>query len=173
MQNLVEIEKEEFMDILRSIAEEELARELQRLSYVYDSTIETAHKAGEKISEEHPMETYAYLVRNEPLKKSVNFNSSDNERGIELGTTPYELQDSYMDFDTSTELINEVISSVATRVVAEFMNKELIEGDWDGVQEESVEVTERVEVGDETKEVTGTETQYKVNDKFIEENYDF
>jgi hypothetical protein len=170
MQNLVEIEQEEFMDKLRSIAEEETVREFQHTSYVYDATIEAAHRAGEKISREHPMETYAYLVQNEPLEKAVNLNTHDSERGAELGTTPYKLQDNYTDFDTSTELINEIISSVATRVVAEFIDKELIEADWNGVQKEQVEVIDKVEVGDETKEVTGTETQYKVNHEFIEKN---
>jgi len=168
MSNLVELEEEEFMNKFRSLAEEQLARECQHLSYV--ATFEAAHKTAEEISEEHPMETYAYLVQNEPLKKAVGL--SDDQREIELGTTPYELQDSYKDFDTSTELINEVISSVASRVVAEFMHEELIEGDWNGVQKEQVEVTETVEVGDQTKEVTGTETQYQVNHDFIEENYD-
>jgi hypothetical protein len=173
MQNLIKIEREEFIDRLRSVAEEEFAREcIHSSSFCGDIIYEAAHTTATQIAEEHPMETYAYLVKDEPLNNTVNL-GVDGEREIQLGTTTYKLHDSYKDFETANDLINEIISSVAVRIVAKFIHEQLVEGDWNGIEKVQVDVSKKVDVGDETKEVTGKETQYEINQEFIQNNYDF
>lgn len=170
MQNLVKIEKDEFIHKLRSIAEEEFARECLHPPFSGDAIYESAHKTAEQITKEHLMETYAYLVKDKHLNDTLNL-GVDGEREIQLGTTTYKLHDSYEDFETSTELINEIIASVAVRIVAEFINEELVEGDWNGIEKVQVEATKEVDVGDETKTVTGEKTQYEINEAFIQDKY--